>query len=129
MSRPGAYSFDLARGKDFTVGFRKLTDGVPVNLTGWKVRGQIRTLTGQYGTTTSASLVLDLTNGDEVEITNALDGRVQLTLTAVQTQLLAPDNVKTKLAYELELYNDSVPPERVDGLVAGKITVLPEIAR
>lgn len=129
MSLPGAYSFELARGKDFTVGFRKLADGVPVNLTGWKVRGQIRTLAGQYGTTTSASLVLDLTNGDEVKITNALDGRVQLTLTAVQTQLLAPDNVKTKLAYELELYNDSVKPERVDGLVAGKITVLPETAR
>lgn len=129
MSLPGAYSFELARGKDFTVGFRKLADGVPVNLTGWKVRGQIRTLAGQYGTTTSASLVLDLTDGDEVEITNALDGRVQLTLTEAQTKLLAPDNVKTKLAYELELYNDSVPQERVDGLVAGKITVLPETAR
>lgn len=129
MSLPGAYSFELARGKDFTVGFRKLADGVPVNLTGWKVRGQIRTLAGQYGTTTSASLVLDLTDGDQVEITDALDGRVQLTLTAAQTQAIAPGNVKTKLAYEIELYNDSTPPERVDGLVAGRITVLPETAR
>ena len=48
---------------------------------------------------------------------------------AAGTQAIAPGNVKTKLAYEVELYNDSTPPERVDGLVAGRITVLPETAR
>lgn len=129
MSLPGSHSFELARGKDFTRRFRKLSAGVPVNLTGWKVRCQFRTLDGQYGLTAESSLLLALADGAGVAITDAVNGRVQLTLTPAQTAILCPDNVKTKVAYEIELYDDSTPPERVDGLVAGKVTVLPETAR
>jgi len=131
MSLPGNYSFTIARGKDFTIAFRKTDSatGDPFDLTGWKVRCQIRTLAGQFGTTTTTTLVLALADGAGVEIDDPTDGHITLNLTSAQTTTLNPSNTKLKLAYEIELYNDNDSPETVEGLVAGKITVTPETAR
>lgn len=131
MSMPGNYTFAIPRGKTFNLSFRKLagTPATAIDLTGWKVRGQIRTLPGQFGTSTTATLVLALIEGTHLEIADPTDGLVTLTLTSEDTESLAPGNVKIRLAYEIELYNDSDSPETVDGLVAGKINVMPETAR
>ena len=131
MSAPGAYNFRVPRGKTFTLSFRKLagSPAVAVDLTGWKARGQIRTEAGQFGNTTTTTLLLDMTDGAELEITDPDGGLIVLNLSVAQTIAICPANVRTTLSYEIELYNDNVSPETVEGLVAGKITVTPETAR
>lgn len=131
MGMPGKYDMVIARGKTFTIGFRKKagTPAEPINLTGWKVRGQIRTKPGQYGLTTTETLVLDMTNGNEVEISDPANGLTTVLLTSEQTIDLCPENKQLDLYYEIELYNDNDSPETVDGLMIGKITVMPETAR
>lgn len=131
MNRPGSYSFVIARGKDFERSFtlKSKETGDPIPLTGLKVRAQFRSLAGQFGTTTTTTLLLELEDNDGIEITNASGGVVTLTLTAAQSQTLCPTNTKTKVAYEIELYDDGVSPEAVQGFLQGKITILPETAR
>lgn len=131
MNLPGIYSFAIARGKTFERAFVwKTTDSdAPIDLTGKKVRCQIRTADGATGTSTSATLVLNLTNGGGIAITNAVGGEVTLSLTSEQSISICPLNQKTKLTYEIEVYDDSVSPEVVDGFLKGTITVLPETTR
>lgn len=125
----GIYHFQLQRGADFTRLFRKRDDAGPVNLTGLKVRCQFRSLAGETGTTTSTTLVLELPNADGVEITDATAGEITLALTTAETLTLCPANVKTTLAYGIELYDDAVSPNAVIPLLQGKVTVLPETVR
>lgn len=125
----GHYNFYVQRGADFSRLFRKLVDGVAVNLTGLKVRAQFRSLAGVTGTTTTSTLLLELTDGNGIAITSAVAGEITLTLTNAQTLVLCPTNVKTRLAYGIELYYDGASPEVVTPFLQGTVTVVPETVR
>lgn len=131
MNAPGPYSFSITRGKDFErkFVFKSQTTGVPIPLTGLKARAQFRTLAGQFGTTTASTLLLELTDGAGIEVTDADAGEVTMTLTVANTLTLCPTNTKTKVAWEFELYDDGVDPETVQGGLIGKVTINPETVR
>lgn len=131
MSLAGRYSFAIQRGADFARAFRKSIkdSGDPVDLTGLKVRAQIRQYDNEYGTTTTSSLLLDLPNGAGVAITDAVNGEITLTLTAAQAIALCPANQKTKVSYGIEIYDDGTDPETVQPFLQGHITILPEVVR
>lgn len=129
MATPGKHSFSLQRGSSASRIFRaKQTDGTLVDLTGWSVRMQIRSSDGATGTSTTTTLILDLTNGNGIAITDAVNGEITLTLTPANTTTLAPENVRTRLSYGVELYR-SAPTADVLPLLQGTITVLPEVVR
>ena len=135
MSLAGNYNFRVQRGADFSRVFVKNTsdDGgttlTPVDLTGLKVRAQFRDPDGATGTTTDTTLLLELEDSDGIEITDAAAGEITLTITNAQTETLCPDNIKTVVAYGIELYNDGGSPEVVTAFLQGKVTVLPETVR
>jgi hypothetical protein len=103
--------------------------GDPVDLTGLKVRAQIRTVAGEFGTTTSTTLLLDLPNGSGISISDPTDGKITLTLTTAQTIALCPANVVTKVSYGIELYDDGVSPNIVTPFLQGFIKLRPEVVR
>lgn len=131
MSLPGSYSFAIQRGASFTRRFTRKYEatGLPTDLTGYKARMQVRTVAGKTGTSTADTLVLELTDGDGIAVTDAAAGEVTLTLTSAQTLALGAGNVKAKLAYGIELYKDSVSPEEVLPLLQGSIAIRPETVR
>lgn len=125
----GKYNFQVQRGADFLRQFRKTAAGVAVDLTGLKVRAQFRNESAAEGTTTTTTLLLELEDGDGIEITDAEDGRIELELTNAQTVVLNPNNIKQRVAYGIELYDDSVSPEVVTPFLQGFCTLLPETVR
>lgn len=131
MSLAGHYSFSVQRGADFARVFRRKyqASGEPAPLPGYKVRAQFRTLDGATGTSTTATLLLELQDGAGIEVTDEDEAEITLELSAAQTLLLAPGNVKTKVAYGIELYDDSVTPELVQPFLQGRVTILPETVR
>lgn len=136
MSRTAAsYSMTWTRGSTAEEEFTYQDEnGLPIDLTGFEARMQVRTLAGQYGSTTSATLLLELTtqNGKLVWDT-AANGRLLMTASELDTKLLNPSNVKKlKLAYAIEVYRPAVAPATDDyviPLVGGKITLLGETVR
>lgn len=129
MSLPGKYNFRIQRGADFSLVFQKTADDVAVNLTGLKVRAQFRSTSGEDGLSTADTLVLELTDGDGIEITTPLTGYITLSLTNADTVTLCPNNRRLDLVYGIELYDDSVSPEVVTPFLQGRVTVLPEVVR
>jgi hypothetical protein len=108
-------------------------DGEPVDLTGYEARMQVRTLDGQYGLTTTDTLVMELTteNG-RLSIDEPESGVVALRVEAEDMVALNPANEKKDvLAYSLELFIPAAgsTPEYVIPLVQGKVTVLGETTR
>lgn len=108
-------------------------DGTPVDLTGFEARMQIRTLAGQYGTSTADTLVLELdTTGVDplMYFDTAAEGRLRIKARPDQHAALNPGNAKkTKYVYSLELYRADGSGEYVIPLFAGKITVRGETTR
>lgn len=131
MSLPGSHSFTIQRGSTFTRRFRRKYEqtGEPTDLTGYKARMQVRSLAGKTGTSTSATLLLELTDGNGIAVTDPENGEVTLSLTSAQTLALGADNAKAKLAYGIELYKDSVSPEEVLPLLQGSLSIRPETVR
>lgn len=134
MSLYGTYNFAVQRGAAFSRTFRRNTKNpdtgvlTPVDLTGYKARAQIRTLDGRYGTTTTTTLLVDLTDGSGIAVSNAANGEVTITLTEANLETMCPTNERTVLAYGIELYDDVTSLPTLP-LLQGKITVLPETPR
>lgn len=129
---PANYNFSLARGKTFSRKFvQKAGDPAePVDLTGWKVRAEFRELDGQFGNSTSSSLLLALADGAGIEITNPTGGEITLDISAERSLSLNEENEPVQIAYEIELYNDDDPDDiQVQGFLAGLINVVAETAR
>lgn len=127
----GSYSFVIQYGADFSRDMFKTikATGLPVDLTGLKVRAQIRDVPDEFGTTTTTTLLLDMPNGSGVAITDAVNGKITFSLTEAQTIALCPNNVKTKVSYGIELYNDLVNPQTAQPFLQGRITILPAVIR
>lgn len=103
---------------------------VPVDLTGYEARMQIRTMAGRYGTSTSDTLLMELTTANGRLIWNtAAEGRIEIAVSAADTVILNPSNArKVKLAYALEVFLPGAT-ERVIPLAIGVIDVHGEITR
>lgn len=134
MSRtPASYGLQVVRGATWEDTFDYADDaGVPIDLTGYSARMQVRTMAGQYGTSTDDTLVLELTTANGMlSIDDPTDGRVTLKVPAEDTLALNPGNVrKARLAYSLELFMPAgASPEYVIPLVRGTISVQGETTR
>lgn len=137
MSREAAsYSMTWTRGATAEEEFTYVdSDGLPADLTGYSARMQIRTLAGQYGTSTSTTLLLELTtaNGKLFWNTDGSDGELRLKVGPDDVELLNPSNAKKqKVCYSIEVFRDEVSPatgEYVIPLVQGNITVRGETTR
>jgi hypothetical protein len=139
MSRtPATHTLQVVRGATWEDLFTyKDPDGVAINLTGYSARMQVRTVAGRYGTTTAATLVMELTtaNGrlaipDQSVLADR--GKISILVTAADTALLnAQNEKKVQLVYSLELYIPASGPaaEYVVPLVEGKIVVKGEVTR
>jgi hypothetical protein len=125
MGESARYDYTIDRGGDDTITFVRETDaGVPVPFdAGLKARCQYRTLAGAEGTTTDATLLLELTDGDGVEVSDPDAAEVTLRLTVANTLTLCPRNRITEVWYEIELYDDSEDPELVEKFMKGVLTI------
>lgn len=136
MSRtPASYSMKVVRGSTWEDEFVYTEDDqvTPIDMTGYEARMQVRTAAGQYGLSTTDTLVLELTTGNGLLYWDtAPDGRLRIKVEAADTLQLNPDNAKkVSLVYSLELFLPAGVgvEEYVIPLVAGKITVLGETTR
>ncbi len=131
---PATAALRWMRGSTIEEVFTYLSpDMLPVDLTGYQARMQVRTLDGQYGTSTAATLVMELsTDNGRLSIDMPDTGVVALRVEAEDTFDLNPDNLrKVSLCYGIELFQPAVGPaaEYVVPLAQGKITVYGETAR
>jgi hypothetical protein len=136
MSRtPASYGMVWVRGSTVEEEFTYVdSDCVPVDLTGYEARMQIRTMEGEYGTSTDETLVLELTTTGQTPMLfwdTPAEGRLRLLVSAAVVKLLNPDNLKrTRLAYSIEVYiPEGTEPEYVIPLVRGRISVQGEVTR
>lgn len=113
MSR---YTWRVDQGATFSEPIRWIVDDVPVNLTGYTARFQVR----RHPTAAGAPL-LDLTVGSGLAI-DAVNGQVTITMTPTQTATLPPG----RLAYALELTDGSA---NVFRFIEGSLVVTPELVR
>lgn len=108
-------------------------NGNAIDLTDYEARMQVRTVLGQYGTTTADTLVLELlTTGSDPLLTwdTAANGRLVLHARPDQHAVLNPDNAKkVKYVYSIEVYKPEGSGEFVIPLVTGKVTVQGEVTR
>ena len=134
---PASISLAWTRGATVEEEFvyRDEDDGTPVDLTGFEARMQVRTLAGQYGTSTTDTLLLELNTTDDdpmLFFDSAADGRLRIKIRPDQLSVLNPGNAKkVKYVYGMEVYrpDDSGEGEYVLPLFAGKISVRGETTR
>jgi hypothetical protein len=136
MSRvPAKYNMTVIRGATWEDEFTYADDaGVPIDLTGYQARMQVRSLVGQFGTTTTTTLMLELsTTGATPRLLwdTAATGTLKIVVPPTAHAVLNPANVaRVQYAYSIELYQPAgANPEYVLPLVQGKITVKGEVTR
>lgn len=134
MSRTAAaYSMVWTRGSTIEEEFSYTDDdGLPIDLTGYEARMQVRTLATRYGTsTTGLMLELSTTGTDPLLVWDtAATGRLRIVARPDQHAALNAGNArKAKYAYAIELYKPDGTGEYVLPLVEGVLTVRGEVAR
>lgn len=93
---------------------------VPVDITGYQIRMQVRS------EQPSATVLLDLNTGNaHIAITNATQGQFELRLTATETAALTFETG----VYDLEMVAPDAPDNTVTRLLAGSVSVSPEVTR
>lgn len=128
--KASVYNMSLTRGSTWNESFTYTDEaGVPIPLTGYTARMQIRTLAGRTGLTTATTLIMDLTTENDRLTITELDGKVDIDVSSVDTLLLSPLNKRVRYVYGLELVDASVSPEIVIPFLTGRISVYPEIPR
>lgn len=90
--------------------------GVPVDLTGWTARMQVRE------TASSPAVLLDLTTSNNGLVISALTGTITTHVTDTVTSALS----FTSAVYDLELID---PSGNVTRLVRGNVMLSPEVTR
>lgn len=114
--RPGKYNFVCPQGATFSKQLSYLIDSVPVNLTGYTARMQVREKSS------SPAKIIDLTTENGGITLGGPSGTVQLDISASTTESLVP---KTYV-YDLELVSSG---NFVVRLIEGQFTVTPEVTR
>jgi len=93
----------------------KDSNGSPLNLSGYEVRGQVRT---SYGTT---GVLLDL----NPTITNVLSGTMAININSyISADIPISDHV-----YDIERYPSGILTGNSIKLMRGKFSILPEVTR
>jgi hypothetical protein len=93
----------------------KDSNGSPLNLSGYEVRGQVRT---NYGAT---GVLLDL----NPTITNSISGTISININSYISQdLPVSDHI-----YDIERYPSGIPSGNTIKLMRGKFSILPEVTR
>jgi hypothetical protein len=93
----------------------KDSNGTAINLSGYGVRGQVRT---SYGST---GVLLDL----NPSITNSVSGIIQINVDSyISKDLPVSDHI-----YDIERYPSGITTGNSIKLVIGKFTILPEVTR
>lgn len=132
---PAIAPMTVVRGATWEDEFTYTDDnGVPVDLTGYEARLQVRTLDGQYGASTTDTLLMQLSTvglAPQLFWSTAAGGRLLIHVAAADTAILNPANErKVTRVYGLEVYLPAgVDPEYVIPLVQGKLVVMGETVR
>ena len=93
----------------------KDSNGTALNLSGYQVRGQVRT---NYGAT---GVLLDL----NPTITNSTSGTIAININSYISQdLPVSDHI-----YDIERYPSGIPSGNTIKLMRGKFSILPEVTR
>jgi len=93
----------------------KDSNGLPLNLSGYEVRGQVRT---SYGAT---GVLLDL----NPTITNSISGTIGININSyISADLPVSDHI-----YDIERYPSGIPTGNSIKLLRGKFSILPEVTR
>lgn len=112
----GKNNFKIEQGATFTFGLVwKDSDGVPVPLTGYTARMQLR-----YGSYAGA-MAIELTTENSGIVINTITSQVTMSISAAQSELLE----LKPCVYDLEM----VKGDTVTRLIEGKVTISPEVTR
>lgn len=131
MSRTAAAAaLTVVRGQTWEDYFQYLDENeVAIDLTGYEARLQVRTVAGQYGSTTTTTLLLDLNTVDDPELLyfdTAAEGILRIKVPAADHADLNPTNLKRKdYSYALEVYQPAgAEPRYSIPLAQGRIKAL-----
>src|SRR5690606_22252055 len=110
-------------------------NGDAIDLTNYEARMQVRTVAGQFGTSTTDTLLLELTTDNGRLVIDTPDGgtvpnRVRIAVAPSDHATLNPKNAKrVKYYYSIELFipEDGSTPEYVVPLVQGSLSVQGEV--
>lgn len=112
---PGKYNMVCPQGSTFIKQLTYAIDGVPVNLTGYTAKMQVRE------SHASPVVIVDLTTENSGITLGGSLGTITLTISAAVTEAL----VSKEYVYDLELISGA----NVYRLVEGKFLVTPEVTR
>lgn len=137
MSRtPAKHNMIVTRGSTWEDEFTYTEDDqvTPIDLTGYEARMHVRTVAGQYGTTATDTLVMELlSTGADPKLVwaAAANGRLLVRVSAADTAALNAANLaRIDHVYSLEVYLPAgAEPEYVIPLVAGRVSVRGETTR
>lgn len=137
MSRtPAKVSLQVIRGSTWEDEFTYVdASGVAVNLTGYAARMQVRTKAGQFGLTTTTTLLLELTTANSMLVIDIPPGqsvpcRVKVRVGISDVALLNSYNQRlVRRFYALEVYDPAQSPQYVIPLAVGNVTVRGETTR
>ena len=123
----GTYDFKIEQGTTFSRLIQIFDvyiaeddpDNEPANLTSWSARMQIRTKPQ------AVTPILSLSIGNGLTITDAINGKIVIDLTSVQTAALD----FSCAYYDLELFINDSDPEIVRRELEGKISLSREVTR
>lgn len=121
MAEVGRYDFEIRQGGTFTRTITwtdNSTPGVPIDITGYTIRSQIRQ------TLTDTSFLLEMSTGVDarIAITDAVNGVFTITVSATDTAAL---DFGTAI-YDLEMVS---PGGVVTPLLEGVVTLVREVTR
>lgn len=124
-TRPAQVNFHLYKNATFSeTQVLKDGDGVPLDLTGFSARMQVRRERDDPET------VLDLSTDDGEIVLGGVEGTITFTLSAAQTALLQlrdPDG--DVWVHDILLSNPATTPPTVDRIYQGRIVVHPGVTR
>lgn len=101
--------------------YRDKATGLPIPLTGYQARMQIR------DRVTGASITLAPSTANGMLIINGAQGSVDLIVQTPDTKPLTPDGATTQYDYGIELFDATAPFPNVLGFLQGVVTVAPRL--
>jgi len=127
VAKPAKKNLELYQGSTWEQLVVVTTDAagtVPMNLTGFQARMQIREEVG------SPDVILDLnpSNG-RIAVADGPAGTIQIAVSAADTAALPLDFEPQTYVYDLELFRSTPAPEYVRKVLVGKVKCFPEVTR